>query len=115
MGGNNEIKNWWFVKYVLYLHKIGIMKILLFILSLFFTVNVGSSQTIKPKTTPHVHKNRTYKPVRDYNLLKSNYTKTSDTTVNYTWYGKSVTYKEYRDSLKYVYYQYCNSLIKKTL
>ena len=31
----------------------------------------------------------------------------------YTWNGKEITYKQYRDSLRIEYFKYCNDLQRK--
>ena len=34
------------------------------------------------------------------------------TKIEYTWKGKKVTYKQFRDSLKVCFYRYCDSVKK---
>lgn len=38
--------------------------------------------------------------------------KTKKQKIHYTWNGKAVTYKQYRDSLRVLYLKFCDSLQK---
>ena len=66
------------------------MKIIFSTLFILFVLNVSSQNNDSPKS----HQRDTV------------------SNLQYTWNGKNVTYKQYRDSLAVLYFKFCDSLKK---